>query len=578
MQNALLVIIDNTSPNNTYGPYLGELLRAEGISGFRLEGLSNVNEALLAQSGVVILTRCSITEKTRDLLANYVATGGQLIILAPETIWEPLLGLIPLPTGVLDGYLKLVISQAVGHGLPAESFQLHGVARHWLSAGAQTLATLYSDALSPTGFPAVALHSHGEGRVVTFSFDLSESVATTRQGNMRCAFAKLDDTTNGPRPGDLFGAGWIDVGKEHMPQADIQQALLARVVEMLSPAPLPRLWYLPGLARAILILTGDGEATDPTNFRAQIEGVERYGGHINFYLMENTRITPEQEATWRARGHGFGLHPWAGSLPTVQLMRQEFPRQEALFRAKFGHPSRTVRCHGVRWCGYMEQAHLWAEMGISMDLNFLSTRPSHGKFMTGSGRAVRFVSEMGEVLPVWQQATQLEDDILLHSPHYGPNPHTYNLSSDEGVLFSSRLLTASFQHYHTPIVMNVHPHRYVRHSGPWLDRTLAFAREHEIPIWGTLDWLSFVEARDMARIEQLAYDNSGRLTFSVTGIVGDAGLTLRLPIHHNGKTLSELRRAGEPLEVRTMTAQQRSYAFIPLDGGDLTFEAYYGKE
>ncbi len=86
----------STSPNNRYGPYLGELLRAEGLNGFRMEE-----------------TRCSVTEKTRDLLESHVAAGGQLIILAPETIWEPLIGLTPLPSGLLDGYLKLVITQEV---------------------------------------------------------------------------------------------------------------------------------------------------------------------------------------------------------------------------------------------------------------------------------------------------------------------------------------------------------------------------------------------------------------------------------------------------------------------------------
>ena len=77
--------------------------------------------------------------------------------------------------------------------------------------------------------------------------------------------------------------------------------------------------------------------------------------------MEHTRITPEQEADWRKRGHSFGLHTWAGLFPTVQRIRQEFPRQEALFRSKFGHGSRSLRAHGLQWCGYVEQVRLLAE-------------------------------------------------------------------------------------------------------------------------------------------------------------------------------------------------------------------------
>lgn len=583
MKDALLLITDRTSPSNRYAPYLGELLHAEGLCGFRTEELSEVNEALLAQAGVLVLTRCSVTEKQRDLLANYVAAGGQLILVAPEAIWEPLIGLIPLPTGVLDGYLKLEVTQELSRGLPAESFQFHGAARHWASAGAQTLAALYSDTYSATGFPAVSLHHVGKGRVAAFSFDVAESVATTRQGNPRCAFAKLDDTNNAPRPGDLFGGGWIDVSKEHIPQADVQQALLGRLIEMLSPVPLPRIWYLPGLATAVLLLTGDGEAADPADFHAQVEGVERYGAHITFYLKENTQITPEHEATWRARGHSFGLHPWAGPWPTLQLICEEFPRQEALFRSRFGHGSRTVRPHGLQWCGYTEQARLLARMGISMDLTYVSSRPSLGRFLTGSGRAMRFVSERGEILPVWQQATQLEDDLLLGvdyrqcpSSAKVPNVHTYNLTTDEAVLLSEQALTASAHHYHTPIVMNVHPPFYTRFSGPWMGQTLAFAQRNHIPVCSAEEWLDFVEARDKARVQGLTYEQ-GRLLFALSSVSPQAGLSLTLPYEHRGRIVQSVTRGGRPTEFTRRQIQGLEKAFVSLDGGtDHDFVVTYG--
>ena len=119
MENALLVITDRTSPSNRYGPYLEELLRAEGLSSFRVEELSDVSQPLLTGSGVVVLTRCSVNQKQRDLLGEYVAAGGELVVIAPETIWEPLIGLTPLPAGAFDGYLRLAVTQDLGRGLPA---------------------------------------------------------------------------------------------------------------------------------------------------------------------------------------------------------------------------------------------------------------------------------------------------------------------------------------------------------------------------------------------------------------------------------------------------------------------------
>ncbi|MBI3941832.1 MAG: hypothetical protein HY326_02375 [Chloroflexi bacterium] len=574
MQNALLMITDRTSPSNRYGLYLGEVLRAEGLNGFRREELSDITETLLRQSGVVVLTRCSVTEKTRDLFGNYVAAGGQLLILAPDTIWGPLVGLSPLPSGLVDGYLRLPITHEIHRGLPAETFQFHGVARYWVMQAAQVLAWLYTDAVTPTAFPAVALHEYGNGRVLSFSFDVCESIATMRQGNARFAYCKLDDANNGPRAGDLFGAGWIDVSKEHIPQADILQAYLARLIQMLSPAPLPRFWILPGEARALLLVTGDGEAADPASFQAEIEGVERYGGHITFYeLVEQTQLSPAQVSAWRAKGHGFGLHPWAGPSPTVQLIRQEFPRQEVIFREKFGHATLTMRNHWLQWCGYMEQARLLAEMGILMDTNYVSTRPSHGMYMTGSGQPMRFVTETGEILPVWQQPTQMEDDVLLHRP--GPqSDHTYNLSIDEGVRLSTGLLSASMYHYHTPVMMNVHPPHYIQYSKPWLDRTMAFARESGIPIWCAETWLSFLMAREAVTLEEVTYSDD-LLRFSVSHIADRTDLTLLLPIHHNNRILGEIRCEGEIIEPRIMKVQQNSYAFISLDGGGRKYQAYY---
>ncbi|MSP14791.1 MAG: hypothetical protein EXR62_17755 [Chloroflexi bacterium] len=597
MPHPLLLVTDSTSFTNRYGPYVAEMLRAEGLHGFKTTELADLAAPLLAEHSVVILTRSQVTEKTRDLFGNYVAAGGQLILLMPESIWEPLTGMAPLPAGMLDGYLKLLVTREVSQGFPAESFQFHGPARYWSGAGAQPLALLYRDAVSPTSYPAIAYHTCGQGRVITFAFDPAESVATTRQGNPRCAGTKWDDTNNNPRPGDLFGAGWIDVAKEYIPQADALQALLARLVERLSPVPLPRLWYLPGMARTLLLLTGDGEGTAPADFRAEISAVERYGGHISFYdLVEKSQLDPAEVAGWRGRGHGFGLHPWAGPYPTTQLMRQELPRQEALFRQKFGHPTRTYRCHWLQWCGYVEQARLLAQVGIRMDTNFTSSRPSHGQYLTGSGRAMRFVSESGEILPVWQQPTQLEDDIMLRTPGHssnivagqqsaapvvddpflrvprdGINPHTHNMTAGEAVSFTAHMLTTSMERYYTPITLNVHPPFYTRFSGPWLDGTLAFARQQEIPIWCAEEWLDFTEARDGAQVADVAYAD-GQLRFSVAG--GPSQLTVCLPVEHGGKRLLEVRCGGQQVEFQQMEVQRRAYAFIPA-GAAGRFEVLY---
>ncbi len=55
------------------------------------------------------------------------------------------------------------------------------------------------------------------------------------------------------------GAPWVDRDKIPIPQADEQQRLFARLVQQLVGRnhPMPQLWYFPGTAKTMLILTSD---------------------------------------------------------------------------------------------------------------------------------------------------------------------------------------------------------------------------------------------------------------------------------------------------------------------------------
>ena len=55
------------------------------------------------------------------------------------------------------------------------------------------------------------------------------------------------------------GAPWVDRDKIPIPQADEQQRLFARLVQQLvgRNRPMPQLWYFPGTAKTMLILTSD---------------------------------------------------------------------------------------------------------------------------------------------------------------------------------------------------------------------------------------------------------------------------------------------------------------------------------
>src|SRR4029079_17852286 len=84
------------------------------------------------------------------------------------------------------------------------------------AAGATTIATLFSDATTGIGSPAVTIRPVGEqgGQAAAFTFDLARSIVYTRQGNPAWSGQERDGIAP-IRSDDLFfGAAAAD------PQAD----------------------------------------------------------------------------------------------------------------------------------------------------------------------------------------------------------------------------------------------------------------------------------------------------------------------------------------------------------------------
>lgn len=189
----------------------------------------------------------------------------------------------------------------------------------------------------------------------------------------------------------------------------------------------------------------------------------------------------EEKAGWRARGHSTNFHPFLDPYPSLLVAEEVLRLHRALFEERFGHPSRTVRQHGLRWIGYTETPALLARYGLRMDLNFVSMRPSKG-YVCGAGFPMPFVDQSGAIIPLWQQPTQLEDDVILEDTGRR-RAYSYQLSTEEAVALATRLIGDSLDRFHTPVVFNVHPPFYVAWSGEFFRRSLAYAHEHGVPIW-----------------------------------------------------------------------------------------------
>ncbi len=586
----IALLVNDSSPYQ-FGRYLGEILRAEGISSFDIIPIGDLSSASLANRDLVILAETPLSSTQAGLINTYYGAGGRLLAMRPDAQINTLFGLGSF-TGTLDSaYLRVINSaivndEAPGLGITSETMQYHGAASLYnILPGTVTVAQLYSDAATATAFPAVV--STPDGRAVAFTYDLARSVVLTRQGNP--AYADADNDGDGLiRARDLFlsptGNHWVDRNKIPIPQADEQQRLMARLVRQAveSARPLPRLWYFPGTARTMLIPTSDSHANPLTWYQTLINAVEAHNATITIYLA----IGAPDNATiqgWRARGHTFGLHPYAyapNSFPpfNIESLAEGFYVYDNWYRdTYFTPPSRSVRNHDLAWQGWTEAAEIATSYDLRLDANFFTSGAwlqrsdgtwPHG-YLTGSGQPMRMVRADGTILNYFQQLTQLVDVQMVCFSRFE------NLTNAQAVLVSRELIDRSQAGDYAALMAIFH----VDCAGEiveWIDGTLAYARSQGVPIWNADQWVDFVERRYAAQYSNIIWDvATSTLTFDLTAPTGSYDLATIIPVRYVGGDLLSVSVDGIPASFSTQTIKGRDEAFVIVPAGNHSVTAVY---
>ena len=256
-----------SSVSNPFSRYYGEILIAEGLNEYKVSDILNVTATTLNNYDVVILGDFALTAAQASMLASWVNNGGNLIAMHPDKQLASLLGLAPTTSTMANAYLAVQTSTGPGVGIVGQTIQYHGSADLYTLAGASSLATLYSNATTPTAYPGVTLANAGAGQAAAFTYDLARSVVYTRQGNPAWSGQERDGQIPPTRSDDLyFGAAsfdpepdWVDLSKVSIPQADEQQRFLANLILQMGARkkPLPRFWYFPSGFKAVVVMTGD---------------------------------------------------------------------------------------------------------------------------------------------------------------------------------------------------------------------------------------------------------------------------------------------------------------------------------
>ena len=598
--NPILVIVNSST--GSFSGYIGEILKAEGFNEFQTASLSQISPSFLASFDTVILATLSLSSLEATMIQNYVSAGGNLIAFKPDAKLAPIFGLVPAHTTLSEGYIKVDDTTDIGKGIVNETIQFHGTADNYDLNRSSVIATLYSNAVTPTPYPAVATYAFGYGQTVFFAYDFPKSIVLLRQGNPAYA--------NQYPPGGMGGrealyVNYLNVKKIPVPQADEQMRLLTNAIMRMNyrTTPLPRLWYFPDFKKTMLIFTGDQEWAGTTLVNDELMDVEARGGKMSLYLttldspggVGSSWNSLADVQNWTNRGHDIGWHVVTGA--SYASMDNSYTNQFSQFNSLYGrYPIPTMRHHGTTWFGYVEPAKIEQLHGVRMDFNgyhvgsFIDPGDGLGPrngWMTGSGLPMRFADQNGTIVDVYQVMTQWPDDLLGNG-----NQGRQSLNSTQAIALFDKMFNQSRDGFYSAFCTNFHPLTWTDEE--WLqiwgmlwparERKLAgqgvlnLAQNYGIPIWSGKQLLDFTDARDRATFENISY-STGRLNFSLALPLATNNLTVMIPYSHEGRTLESISLNSSIVPFVTETLKGIEYALFKVNSfGRYEVRVNYGPD
>src|SRR5439155_24240215 len=96
-------------------------------------------------------------------------------------------------------------------------------------------------------------------------------------------------------------------------------------------------------------------------------------------------------------------------------------------------------------------------------------------YPTGSGLPMQFVDQAGAIVPVYQQVTELVDEMMMT----GIATNYCNLTQAQAVTESQGLIDRSLAGFYSAVTLQAHTDYQMTQ---WLDGTLAYAQSKGVPI------------------------------------------------------------------------------------------------
>lgn len=570
----VLVIKSDAAP---FSKYYAEILRAEGLDSFATANLSAVTSTLLNQYDVVVLGDMALTSAQVTLLTNWVTAGGNLIAMHPDKKLATLLGLTDQAATLADGYM-LPAATGAGAGITQQTMQYHGSAdKYALKSGTTAVATLYSNATTATTNPAVSLRSVGTagGQAAAFTYDLAKSVVYTHQGNP--AWAAQDRDGNGViRPNDLFygasatdpQADYVNLDKAAIPQADEQQRLLTNLINTmeLDKKPLPKFWYFPKGAKAVVVMAGDDHATSSgtkdsfnrliANSPAGCNVANWECARATSWMYAESPMTNSEAVAYAGQGFDIGSHTSTGCANwTPASLEAAITADLNSFQSKYTGlaAQHGNRIHCIAWSDWATAPKTELAHNIRMDLNYyywpgswVQNRPG---FMTGSGLPMRFGDTDGSMIDVFQVPSNLVNESGQTWPA--------NINTElDRALGSEQYFGAFGTHYD--------------YSDNFDQQLMTSAIARGVPLVSAQQILDWTDQRNASSATGMAWSGNN-FTFNVT-VPAAAGTMMRAmqPLVSSKGTLTTIKQGTTTIPYTVDTIKGVAYAFFTATTGAYT--------
>ena len=187
---------------------------------------------------------------------------------------------------------------------------------------------------------------------------------------------------------------------------------------------------------------------------------------------------------------------------------------------------------------------------------------------------MKFVSQDGTILPVYQQLTELVDEQMVAGGNYE------NLSAAQAIAVSQQLIDASQAGDYAALMTQFHVDYYQNGKAqPWAEGTLDYAHNLGIPIWNADQWLNFTATRHDAQFQNISWSAAtGQLTFNIAATANTNRLSILLPLTYGSVNFNSVLVDGNPASYTTFSVSGQELALVSVQAGNHTFAVGYGAQ